>query len=212
MIPGRSENAVKNRYNILYKKYRGDISYTDNVSEALTTAAKEKSENNDWIKEVILEKKAKLLKIEETSEYKPTITILRSSCKAVGEEAAIPKGRSSSSKDFPIADMESVPKKIVGFPEEVKNKTEPADYKGSSIDKSSSHEYADGTSAFGTSAVPPPAIPIVTPQFPINYEIFINPKTNQELMVSDQGTFVREGMSKFHFLLNMFRLGMVSEL
>eukprot|EP01022_Parablepharisma_sp_SALTPOND_P008452 TRINITY_DN136044_c1_g1_i1.p1 TRINITY_DN136044_c1_g1~~TRINITY_DN136044_c1_g1_i1.p1 ORF type:complete len:380 (-),score=22.89 TRINITY_DN136044_c1_g1_i1:272-1411(-) len=57
-LKGRSENAVKNRFNILYKKYRdvGDAQKVDDVAQALEAVTKEKNEDNEWVYRTISEK------------------------------------------------------------------------------------------------------------------------------------------------------------
>ena len=57
-LKGRSENAVKNRFNALYKKYHdrsGKLALQD-VSQALKTVGEQPSQNTDWALQLIAQK------------------------------------------------------------------------------------------------------------------------------------------------------------
>ena len=62
LLQGRSENAVKNRYNILYKKHRDEMpqSKLNNVSLALQAVSEVKKDDTEWIQRIIAEKKEKI--------------------------------------------------------------------------------------------------------------------------------------------------------
>ena len=60
-LKGRSENAVKNRYNMIYKKYRDENKVTNvsDVSGALEAVADGKKDDKEWITKMIEDKKKK---------------------------------------------------------------------------------------------------------------------------------------------------------
>jgi len=59
MLKGRSENAVKNRFNILYKKFRGipENLQVQDVEHALQAVTEEKKDDKEWVDKAIAEKK-----------------------------------------------------------------------------------------------------------------------------------------------------------
>jgi len=60
-LEGRSENSIKNRYNILYKGYldKNKMSTIEDVNEALEALTKDKGDDNGWARILIEEKKRK---------------------------------------------------------------------------------------------------------------------------------------------------------
>lgn len=60
-LKGRSENAIKNRYNTLYKRYlnQNRAVTIDSVNGALEAAIKEKSDDREWIRILLEQKKNK---------------------------------------------------------------------------------------------------------------------------------------------------------
>ncbi len=62
-LKGRSENSVKNRYNMLYKKYKDEnkVVHLDDVMGALETVTDGKKDDKEWIKKLIEEKKKKCM-------------------------------------------------------------------------------------------------------------------------------------------------------
>lgn len=136
-LPGRSENAVKNRFNILYKKYREDVKYTEDVQEALNSVSVVKANETDWIRKLIEEKKKKQPREPKSAqeldaEYQPTITIKKSSNQVIPMvTTAEPKKRSKSNKEAPSGkDMEVMTRQtaMMSF-EESKIKAAPAQLK-----------------------------------------------------------------------------------
>lgn len=57
-LQGRSENMVKNRFNMLYKKHREDTkkSAMQDVTEALQAVSEIKAADKEWIIKLITEK------------------------------------------------------------------------------------------------------------------------------------------------------------
>eukprot|EP00826_Nyctotherus_ovalis_P006490 TRINITY_DN1154_c0_g1_i30.p1 TRINITY_DN1154_c0_g1~~TRINITY_DN1154_c0_g1_i30.p1 ORF type:complete len:331 (+),score=74.69 TRINITY_DN1154_c0_g1_i30:479-1471(+) len=68
-LKGRSENSIKNRYNTLYKHYfnKNKVVTVDNVNGALEAAIKEKTDDREWIKILLEQKKNKSKNLESTS-------------------------------------------------------------------------------------------------------------------------------------------------
>lgn len=197
---------MKNRFNILYKKYREDVHYTSNVSEALNTVSKDEPESTEWIQKIITEKKKKLPTLPEIAEsdYKPTITIMRSSSKAVSntENDAPPpmKGRSNSSNTFRPKD-EILATTDIKNQEEGKGSVKSAGDYSSSPDNHGPHENEDKGEASGESNNIPQAgvqfteaAPILPP-ISISGEVFVNRATGQELIVTEQYIYIKDGMS-----------------
>jgi len=58
-LKGRSENAVKNRFNMLYKKYKDEnkTAHESDVTGALEAVSEGKKEDREWILKTIEEKK-----------------------------------------------------------------------------------------------------------------------------------------------------------
>ena len=61
-LPGRCENSVKNRFNMLYKKHGMDKNGAaqSSVGDALNAVNEERKDNNEWIQKLIAEKQASI--------------------------------------------------------------------------------------------------------------------------------------------------------
>jgi hypothetical protein len=64
-LQGRGENSVKNRYNMLHKKYRDEIkmSYTRDMDHALQAMNGKQADDNEWVVSVLEEKRKKRISI-----------------------------------------------------------------------------------------------------------------------------------------------------
>ena len=82
-LQGRSENMVKNRFNMLYKKHREDSkkSVMQDVSEALQAVSEIKVADTEWITRLISEKQRQ---IEGMAQYKYHMS--SKECKISGED------------------------------------------------------------------------------------------------------------------------------
>lgn len=86
-LSGRSENSVKNRFNILYKKYGIKHKTLDarDVSEALNAVNEEKKADTDWIHKLIEDKCAKMKNLKTVDRGTPPLGLktLKSSLMAM---------------------------------------------------------------------------------------------------------------------------------
>lgn len=190
-LEGRCENSVKNRYNMLYKKYGVDLKKTGvaDVSSALHAVSEGKKGNSDWAQRLVEEKKKKIagilyakkgLCIEQKKDVEVPPEKLQITSTAMSDSNATavpPAGSATVPAKAPAMKSSAPPKGLSGL------KT--------SLMEATRSEIIENQSQFTC-----PNYRYINRMMQRNSEItskaekFVNPVTQQELFFSDQGIFV----------------------